>query len=82
MPTPADALARHPAFAGLSSTALAEVAARCEPMWLRPGGVLFEEGAPSVNLFVVLEGWLRVSCRAASGVQVVVGSAQGGGCRG
>ena len=78
MPTVADALARHPAFAGLSRADLAEVAARCEHLRLPTGGVLFEEGAASAHLFVVLRGRLRVSCRASSGVQVVVGGAQGG----
>lgn len=78
MSTAIDSLARHPAFAGLSRADLKEVGARCEHHSLTTGALLFEEGDPSEHLFVVLRGRLRVSCRAASGVQVVVGGAQGG----
>ncbi len=74
----ADALARHPAFSGLSQDALDDVASRCEHQRLPTGGVLFEEGAFSAHLYIVLRGRLRVSCRASSGVQVVVGGARGG----
>jgi CRP-like cAMP-binding protein len=74
----ADALARHPAFSGLSRDDLAEVASRCEHQRLPTGGVLFEEGAASAHLYIVLRGRIRVSCRASSGVQVVVGGARGG----
>lgn len=73
-----DAIARHPAFVGLAAADVEQVAAGCENLHLPAGGVLFAEGEESLYLYVVLQGRLRVTCRAASGVEVVVGESQGG----
>lgn len=76
--TISDAIARHPGFVGLAAADVAQLAAGCERLHLPEGGVLFAEGEDALFLYVVLRGRLRVTCRAASGVEVVVGESQGG----
>ena len=77
-----DAIARtlhsHPAFSGLSFEEARELSDRCDVVTLTEGNVLFAEGEPADNLFVVLAGSLMVTCRGPAGLEVVVGDARGG----
>jgi signal transduction histidine kinase len=53
-----------PLFAGLPEEHLERLAEMSEPMHLRPGDLLLEEGSPGDALFVVVSGELDVTKRA------------------
>jgi CRP-like cAMP-binding protein len=74
----AHTLQQHPAFAGLSEADALDLALRTESVTLTAGNVLFGQGEPSRDLYVVLSGALRVTCRGPGGVEVVVGEVRGG----
>ena len=73
------ALSRHRALQGVNSARIASLAARCTALTLGPEGVLFRQGDASDHLYFVDSGELRISCRAQSGVEVVVGRVSAGG---
>jgi CRP/FNR family transcriptional regulator len=53
-------LARVRYFRSLPVAELRQLAARCIPRRLRPGQLLFEEGAPCLGLFIIAEGAIEV----------------------
>src|SRR5207248_8708208 len=59
-------LRKLPLFASLPEADLEELYRRAEPMSIRPGDLLIEEGAPGDALYVLLDGELQVSKRAGA----------------
>jgi len=59
-------LRRLPLFASLPEADLEELYQRAEPMTLRPGELLIEEGAPGDALFVLIDGELQVTKRSGA----------------
>src|SRR5260221_3320201 len=59
-----DFLRRLPLFAGLPEADLEQLYNRAEPMALKPGELLIEEGAPGDALFVLIDGQLQVTKRS------------------
>ena len=57
-------LRRLPLFAGLPEADLEQLYNRAEPMTLKPGDLLIEEGAPGDALFVLIDGQLQVTKRS------------------
>jgi CRP/FNR family transcriptional regulator, dissimilatory nitrate respiration regulator len=53
-------LARVRHFRSLPVAELRQLAARCVPRLLRPGQLLFEEGAPCRGLFIIAEGAIEI----------------------
>lgn len=62
-------LAEHPVCAGLGAADLAALAALARPLDLRPGDVLVEEGAPALQVFLLLGGDLEVSTATGAGTR-------------
>lgn len=65
-------LAETELFAGLSSAQLDRLAAVAETRELRRGDVLFEEGAESDELFVVIDGRIAIAKRSIDGRESIV----------
>src|SRR5260370_28729756 len=59
-------LRRLPLFASLPEADLAELYRRSEPMAIKAGDLLIEEGAPGDALFVLLDGELQVTKRSGA----------------
>src|SRR5260370_18209387 len=59
------ALRRSTLFASLSAEAMAALEAQLTPVTLMSGELLFKEGDPSDNVFIVISGRLRVVSAAA-----------------
>jgi signal transduction histidine kinase len=57
-------LRRLPLFASLPEADLEQIYDQAEPMTLKPGDLLIEEGAPGDALFVLIDGELQVSKRS------------------
>jgi signal transduction histidine kinase len=62
----AEFLRRLPLFAGLSDADLSWLVAQAEPLTIRAGEVLIEEGSPGDTLFVLLGGEFQVSKRSGA----------------
>src|SRR5258708_10932120 len=59
-------LRRLPLFASLPEADLEELYRRAEPMTIKAGDLLIEEGAPGDALFVLIDGELQVSKRSGA----------------
>jgi CRP-like cAMP-binding protein len=70
--TLAERLAALPAFAGVPASSLAAFAALAAPRPLRAGERLLAEGEPGAELFVVLDGRLKMSRDLESGRSVLL----------
>jgi len=69
----------HPVFSGLTRQEADELSQRCDIFQLGAGEVLFHQGHPSGDLYMVLSGGLRMTFASPDGVQVVVGTVDAGG---
>jgi signal transduction histidine kinase len=67
-----DTLRSLPLFAGLSDRDLAWVLESATPVFVEVGEVLFREGEANPHFFVLLEGKLEVTKRAADGQEVLL----------
>lgn len=63
-----------PLFSALTIAEAEDLASHSEVLRLGDGDRLFTEGDLANDLFVVLSGQIRVSCRGPEGVEVVVGT--------
>jgi CRP/FNR family transcriptional regulator len=78
----AETLARVSYFRSLSSRELADLAGRCRSRMLRPGEVLFDEGAACTSLFVIASGRIEVRQTSLRGREQVFHTEQRGAALG
>ena len=64
-----------PRLSAMGDEAARQLVERSSVVELAPGEALFREGDPPGDLYVVLSGGLKVTCRAHSDIEVVVGEA-------
>jgi len=62
-----------PIFSALTMAEAEDLGTHCQVVRLDDGERLFSEGDAAADLFVVISGQLRVSCKGPEGVEVVVG---------
>lgn len=67
-------LLAHPIFQGLTPQEAVDFAAHCKVAHLPPGGILFQQGDVSTDIFLVLSGHLTLVCDSPDGIPVVVGT--------
>jgi signal transduction histidine kinase len=65
-------------FADVPEPVLDRIVPRLQAVVLEPEEVLFDEGSPASELYLVVRGALRISRTAASGQQVVLAHVSGG----
>ena len=70
--TSLDGLSQVPAFAGLGSASLDELADAAELVHAETGDTLLEEGAPAISVYVIKSGLLAVSLETPGGSSRVV----------
>jgi CRP-like cAMP-binding protein len=67
-----DVAARIPALGGLKPESLAVLMAAAKVINLRPGQVLFGQGEPAVALFIIVDGWIKLSRVTPAGDEAVL----------
>lgn len=65
-------LARVPLFAGLESGSLADLLAEASTRRFERNALLFVEGEPAAQFYVVLDGWVRLYRQTAEGRESVI----------
>jgi CRP-like cAMP-binding protein len=67
-----------PLFEGHDLESLDHLSQHCTLRDLSPGEVVFAEGAPAAELFILVAGQIRLTCAMVEGPEVVVGYAEAG----
>ena len=71
-PSPAEALAALPLFAGLAPDDLARVAAATQVRRFRKGAVIFHRGDPGTTLFIVAAGRIKITAPTEDGDEAML----------
>lgn len=76
--TPVSTIVRSPLFSGLSEGEVEELAQHCEVMIFDDGGQFFAQGEDSEDIFIVIEGQVRLTVFDTAKVEQIIGVVKSG----